>query len=128
MISGKAGMYYEIYEESNAPCNTGPLAELIVEDGGQAQGVEEQKLQKEKQERSEEEEGKQGKTVIRDQEIVGEVGKSGGVDMHLVELLEGRGICEGTLTPQSLNQRSPWRIREPDWKPWSPKECERRIG
>ena len=91
VISGRAGAYHEICKESNAPCNAGPLAELIVEGGGRIQGVEEQKVKKEDQEWFEEE-----AQVLRDQELVGEVGVE---NMNLVGLLEGRGTCEGTLTP-----------------------------
>ena len=91
VILGRAREEHEICKESNAPCKAGPLAELIVEGGGSIQGVEEQKVKKEDQEWFEEE-----AQVLRDQELVGEVG---GENMNLVGLLEGRGTCEGTLTP-----------------------------
>lgn len=73
-------------------------------------------MQKDELDRSEEEEEKQEKTLIRDQEVGGREGMLGGEREHLVGLLEGRGTCKGTLTPQSLHQRSPWRIREPNWE------------
>ena len=37
MLSGRSGAYYEIHQQSNPPCKAGPLAELIVEEGGQVQ-------------------------------------------------------------------------------------------
>ena len=39
-----------------------------------------------------------------------------------VGLLEGQGTAKGTLTPQSLYQDPPWRVRELLMEPLPPKE------